>query len=231
LRGGKAIPIAVVAAAIAVAGLSAHRRDELLQAARIALEPDRLELELDLTPGIEVADAIIADADLDRDAQVAPPEQWAYCRRVLEAIQLEVDGDALRLQPLSCTFPAVAAIRGGVGIIELKAAAAVPALSAGAHQVVFRNTFQPDGSVYLANALVPATDGVAVTAQHRDGDQRSLAIDYRLAPDHASGRPVWPLGLVGGALMVMLLSYSDFRYSTRSAFWRPDSRRLNNRSS
>jgi len=206
LRGGKAIPIAVVAAAIAVAGLSAHRRDELLQAARIALEPDRLELELDLTPGIEVADAIIADADLDRDAQVAPPEQWAYCRRVLEAIQLEVDGDALRLQPLSCTFPAVAAIRGGVGIIELKAAAAVQALSAGAHQVVFRNTFQPDGSVYLANALVPASDAVAVTAQHRDGNQRSLAIDYRIAPAATARLPRWPVAAMSGGALMLIVS-------------------------
>jgi len=230
LRVGKAIPIAIVTAAFTVDGLSAHRRDELLQAARIALDADRLELQLDLTPGIDVAEAIIADADLDRDGQVAPPEQRAYCRRVLEAIHLEVDGAARALQPLSCTFPPVAAIRGGVGIIELKAAAAVPALSAGDHQVLFRNAFQPEGSVYLANALVPESDAVAVTAQHRDGDQRSLAIDYRIAPDHASGRPVWPLGLVGGALMVMLFRYSDFKYSTRSAFWRPDSRRLNNRS-
>jgi hypothetical protein len=205
LRGGKAIPAALVAAAIAVAGLSAHRRDELLQAARIAVEPDRLELELDLTPGIEVAEAVIAAADLDRDGEVASHEQWAYCRRVLEAIRLEVDGAARRLQPLSCRFPAVAAIRGGVGIIELTAAAAVPALPAGGHQVVFRNAFQPEGSVYLANALVPASDAVAVTAQHRDGDQRSLAIDYRIAPARGSERPVWPLGLAGGALMVMLL--------------------------
>jgi hypothetical protein len=204
LRAGSAIPIALVVWAIAVAGLSAHRRDELLQAARIALDENRLELQLDLTPGIEVAETIIGDADLDRDGQVTAREQWAYCRRVLEAIRLELDGAAPRLQPWSCTFPALAAIRGGVGIIELTAAAAVPTLSAGDHQVLFRNAFQPEGSVYLANALVPDSDTVAVTAQHRDGDQRSLAIDYRIAQRSPTRLPVWPLAAVtGGALMLM----------------------------
>jgi hypothetical protein len=35
---------------------SAHRRDEYLQAARIAVGPDRVRIELDLTPGMAVAD-------------------------------------------------------------------------------------------------------------------------------------------------------------------------------
>ena len=34
------------------AGVSAHRRDEYLQAARLAIDPGRVQLELDLTPGI-----------------------------------------------------------------------------------------------------------------------------------------------------------------------------------
>jgi hypothetical protein len=51
----------VAAACAAGAGVSAHRLDECLQAARIAIEPDHVGLELDLTPGRAVADAIIAD--------------------------------------------------------------------------------------------------------------------------------------------------------------------------
>ena len=69
MRAGKSTGLAIVltttvAASIAV---SAHRRDEYLQAARLAVEPDRVELELDVTPGIAVADATIADLDRDRD--------------------------------------------------------------------------------------------------------------------------------------------------------------------
>jgi hypothetical protein len=208
LRAGRtaSILIALIAAALAAAELSAHRRDELLQAARVAFEGERLDVELDLTPGIEVAEAFIADVDLDRDAALSVDEQSAYCRRVAAAIHLELDGRPLQLQPPGCTFPALGAIRTGEGTIQLRAAAPVPERSVGDHQLLFRNTFQPAGSVYLANALVPTSDAVAVTAQHRDADQRSLAIDYRIRPRPVRRLPLRPLGAVGvGALTLMIL--------------------------
>ena len=62
-------------------------------------------------------------------------------------------------------------MRRGEGTIRLQAAATLPRLSTGAHQLLFRNSHHPDRSVYLANALVPESDDVAVTAQRRDGDQ------------------------------------------------------------
>ena len=42
------------------------------------------------------------------------------------------------------------------------------------------NTYRSDIGVYLANALVPASDRVMVAAQRRDIDQRDLVIDYML---------------------------------------------------
>ena len=53
------------------AEVSAHRRDEYLQAARLAIDPGRVQLELDLTPGIALADAIIADIDRNRDGSLS----------------------------------------------------------------------------------------------------------------------------------------------------------------
>ena len=47
---GAASAIALMTAVIVGTALSAHRRDEYLQAARIAIEPGRVELELALTP-------------------------------------------------------------------------------------------------------------------------------------------------------------------------------------
>src|SRR5215210_2258008 len=44
---------------------SAHRLDEYLQATRLAIEPDRVEIALDLTPGIAVAESIVAEIDAD----------------------------------------------------------------------------------------------------------------------------------------------------------------------
>jgi hypothetical protein len=226
------IVIAFLAAANTATELSAHRRDELLQAARIAFDGTRLEFQLDLTPGIEVADAVIDDVDLDRDGALSVDEQWSYCRRAAAATRLALDGrPPLQMQPRSCTFPALAEIRRGEGTIQLRATAAVAQLSVGDHHLLFRNTFEPVSSVYLANALVPASDGVAVTAQQRDGEQRSLAIDYRIRPAPAAGLPLLPLvALAGSALAWLLRCHSDFRYSTRSACWLTDSPRPNSRS-
>ena len=75
-------------------------------------------------------------------------------------------------------------MRRGEGTIRLQSTATLPRLSMGPHQLLFRNSHHPDRSVYLANALVPESDQVAVTAQRRDGDQSELTIDYvlRAAP-------------------------------------------------
>jgi hypothetical protein len=202
---GTAIAIGFITATFAVSELSAHRRDELLQAAHIALDTNRLDVDLDLTPGIEVAEATIAAADLDRDGSLSAHERRAYCGTVLAAIRLELDGVPVQLQPQSCRFSDLAQIRNGEGTIQLRAGTRVPALSVGDHQVLFRSAFQPDSSVYLANALVPASDAVAVTAQHRDADQRSLAIDYRIRPGQTLPLPLWPLGALGGGLLAWML--------------------------
>ena len=70
----------MIAAALMVgagSATSAHRRDEYLQAARIAVDPDRVRIELDLTPGIEVADGVIAGIDTDRSGTISPPARHA----------------------------------------------------------------------------------------------------------------------------------------------------------
>ena len=62
---GRRRAVAALVLASAFAGgatLSAHRLDEYLQAARVGIEPDRLHLELDMTPGVAVADAGIVFA-------------------------------------------------------------------------------------------------------------------------------------------------------------------------
>ena len=46
--------LALTIAAGAATHLSAHRLDEYLQAARLGIDPDRVELQLDLTPGAAV---------------------------------------------------------------------------------------------------------------------------------------------------------------------------------
>ena len=185
------------------AGLPAHRTDEYLQAARLAVESGRVELELDLTPGIAIAETIINDIDRDRDGSLSAEEQRAYAGVVLRALALDVDGSPLRPELTAATFAAVDAIRRGEGAIRLHAAATLPRLSSGVHHLSFRNRHHPDGSVYLANALVPASDRVSVTAQRRDDTQTELTIDYVLRAAPAGSTAAW---LLGAAAAVTLLS-------------------------
>src|SRR6476469_8779578 len=84
---------AVVLLAIAAGstGVAAHRLDECLQAARIAVEPDRIALELDVTPGVAIAESFIPEIDRDRDGTIAAHEQQEFIRRILGSVDLSLD--------------------------------------------------------------------------------------------------------------------------------------------
>jgi hypothetical protein len=180
----RTIAALTLAAAVAGAGeLSAHRLDEYLQAARVGIEPDRVELELEMTPGVGVAGAILAEIDADGDGALSDGEQRAYAHVVVSAIRVQVDGMPVRLEPADSTFAGVDALRRGEGTIRLRSAAALPGLSSGNHRLVLRNDYRPRVSAYLSNALVPVSPRVAVVAQARDADQSRLTVDYVLRPE------------------------------------------------
>jgi hypothetical protein len=195
--------LALTSALAGAVDLSAHRRDEYLQAARIGIEAGAVDLELNLTPGIDVAGAIVADIDRDRDGALSEGEQRAYGSLVLSALTVEVDGTPVRAQLTGFTFPGIDAVTRGEGTIRMQLAGTLPRLSAGPHQLVFRNRHNPNRSVYLANALVPATGDVTITAQRRDPDQTELTIEYLLRAAPARLAPAW---LLGGLAVTVLLS-------------------------
>jgi hypothetical protein len=187
-----------LAALLASAPVSAHRRDEYLQAARVAIDPERVRIDLDLTPGIAVADRILADIDLDKSGTLSSSETEAYVRRVLDAITVDVDGSPLAVQRIESAFPAIDAVRQGEGTIRIQLSAAVPHLAPGEHRLRYTNAYRPDVGAYLANALVPRSDRVAVTGQDRDRDQREFRVDYHLSaatpPLHSRGTPLIAIG-------------------------------------
>jgi hypothetical protein len=205
--GSRASSRAACALALMIAlggggGVSAHRLDEYLQAARLAIGSDRVEIALDLTPGIALAEAIVRDIDRNRDGALSKDEQRAYERLVLSALDLEADGRPLALQLSASDFPDVDAMRRGEGTIRLQTTATLPRLSIGPHELSFRNRHDTNRSVYLANALVPQSDRVEVTAQRRDGDQRELTIDYVVRRAPATSHAIRLLGTVAIAVAV-----------------------------
>lgn len=174
----------IATAAIATRGvvLLAHRTDEYLQAARIAIEPDRVDIELDMTAGMSVAKAVLAEVDRNGDGTLSAEERGAYGRRVLSALEFKIDGMPLSVQPGAETFATPAAVMRGEGTFRMHFSATLPHLATGSHELLFRNRHRPAHSVYLANALVPETDRIAITTQRRTADQSEITIAFVLRP-------------------------------------------------
>jgi hypothetical protein len=183
---------------------SAHRLDEYLQAARLAIDPNRVEIALDLTPGIAIAQEIVTAIDRDANGSIAGDEARAFADDVLRAIALDLDGVPLHLALVDSAVPAIDAVLRGDGAVRIRAAAPIPPVADGRHRLRFRNHHRADIGVYLANTLVPASDRVAVVAQRRNVDQRDLVVDYNLRGEPATRvRQGLPVG-VAGALVVAL---------------------------
>lgn len=203
-----------MAVVLSGASPSAHRMDAYLQAARIGIEPSQVELQLDLTPGIAVFDSVIAALDGNRDGIVSEVEKNGYVSAVMRSVTLALDGKPLPLSTSTATFPEIDALRQGQGIIELRAVAALPALDDGGHELTFRNSHRQDVSVYLANALVPISDRIAIHAQRRDHAQSALAIDFTSRSELPQSAP--RAGWLAGAL-ALCGGLAGARYITRNA--------------
>jgi nickel/cobalt transporter (NicO) family protein len=180
----------------------AHRLDEYLQATRISLARDRIDIEIDVTPGALMAGDITARLDLDADGHISPLEAEAYGQAVLRDTQLDLDGVPPLLTLTRVEIPSVGEMSDGVGTIQIRATGHI-ALTPGRRSVVFVNNHRPDGSVYLANALVSADRGIEVVAQTRDVRQRQIRVDYEVQKTGGSAL-AWSLVAAGmlGTLVV-----------------------------
>ncbi len=171
----------------------AHRLDEYLQATTIAVEKDRLVLQLRLTPGVAVAKQVLASIDTNADGTISDAEQRAYTEQVRGDLSLAIDNRAVPLRLVSSTFPQAEEITGGVGDILLTFAADLPAGGAGTHRLSFENHHQSAVAVYLVNCLVPQDPGIRVVAQDRSCDQSRYQLDFSsgeamVVPPTASAR-------------------------------------------
>ena len=65
-----------------------HRLDEYLQATRVLVATNRIDVSIDLTPGVAVAGQVLAVLDTDRDGQLSDDERAAYAKHVLKDIRV-----------------------------------------------------------------------------------------------------------------------------------------------
>jgi hypothetical protein len=165
-----------------------------------------MPVELDLTPGVAVADRVVQRIDTDGDGALSIEEQQTYARQVLSSVALRIDGTPLQLTLVASHFPDVDAVGRGEGTIRLDVDIVVPLLTNGRHQLFFRNGSDPDWSAYLANALMPETDRISIARQVRDASQRELTIDFDVRGTQAlsAGESVF-FTLAGAAVLLVPL--------------------------
>ena len=182
----KRLLFGLICTAVLSTSVSAHVLDEYVQKAQIDVAPTGTNIELNLTPGVEVFHQVFALIDLDRDGQISSSEEQDYAQRVLHDVEFVFDGQQIFLRLKGLQFSTMSELKEGIGAIRLDLSTEAR-LSDGDHKLYFRNNHLPDLSVYLANALVPTNEQFKVTGQERDALQRQLEVTFRVT---APGNPV-----------------------------------------
>jgi hypothetical protein len=181
------LPLIVLCAWLAtVPTAGAHRVDEYLQATRLSINREHVDLEIDLTAGAALASKVFAWIDTNRDGEISGAEGETYARQMLRSVLLKVDGYPVPVTLAGTSFPQFRDMSLGVGTIRLRATAKVPSAGTGRHQVSFLNTYRPESSVYLVNALVPENPRIQLGDPRRDRAQYSLTLDYTVIADAPS---------------------------------------------
>jgi hypothetical protein len=214
--------VSVLLALILAGGAAAHRLDEYLQATLIGVARDGTDVEIQLTPGVSMLPVLMAVIDQDGDGRISPGEERAYVSRVAREVELRVDGVPAPLMLIESKFPAIEAMREGLGTIRMKLHTARRG-----HKLRFENRHLPQVSVYLVNCLAATADGLAVGRQERDEAQRSIEFEYSfggVSGPRAARIALWPfwpaaIGMLLAARMAVLVrrAQHDKRASKSSA--------------
>ena len=152
-----------------------------LQATRLSIELDRVAVEIDLTAGTGLAASVFGWIDTDGDGQLSGAERAAYARQVIDSVMLTADGRRVTLAVTGNDFPDRREMTEGIGAVRLRANARIPSAASGRHVLTYLNSHRSESSVYLANALVPTDNRIAITSQRRDPAQHMLTLEYDVA--------------------------------------------------
>lgn len=186
-----------------------HQLDEYVQATLVSIVPGDIRLEINLTPGIAVADEVIALIDIDHDGVIQPQEANAYGDLLAQDLTVRLDGGETGLKLTACNFPTPAELRTGFGIIQIEYTVDSPVFTAGRHLLALVNRHLPKASVYLFNAAKPQSGSIQIAAQTRNENQSFGEIAFTFDPpsplpaQSAKPKGIAPLGGVVIAIAVV----------------------------
>ena len=205
-----AVPVlAAIGLLSSTSAAQAHRLDEYLQATRIGLSSDRIELTVELTPGSSIGSRILALIDEDGDGRVSDLEARGYAARVVQDLRLELNGRSCTLRVVRVDVPAAADLVDGMGTIHLDLEAVDLSLASGRSSLTFRNDHQPAASVYLVNTLKPSSPRIEVMGQERDRAQQGVCVTFDVSRNVI---PAWSWPVVA------LLTLGAVRYRPSRMF-------------
>ena len=177
----RSLPFLLAALAAPTAAF-AHRLDEYLQATLVAIEPGDVRLEMNLTPGVEVAGQVLARIDSDHDGAISAKEATAYAESLKRDLIVRLDRRDLGLKLTALNVPEPDDIREGVGIIQVEFSVASGTMRAGPHSLSIQNRHLPDVSVYLLNAAQPKAGSIEINGQKRNESQSAGEIGFTFRP-------------------------------------------------
>lgn len=160
----------------------AHRLDEYLQATLVTIEPHAVRLQINLTPGVAVADRILALIDHDRDGVISRKEAAAYAELLRRDLVVRLDQRKVELKLTASHFPVATELRTGEGIIQLEFSTTAGPVTAGVHELSLENRHLPTLSVYLVNAALPRSGSVQIVKQERNANQSVGKIEFSVHP-------------------------------------------------
>ena len=178
----------------------AHRLDEYLQAALIEIKSEEITVELNLTPGVDVASPVIWMLDRDRDGNISPAEGDAYARALMRQLAMRMDNRPLKIELRGTHFDPINELKDGTGNIRIDLSARPGTLPVGHHVLSFDNRHLSNMSVYLVNALLPRSPGIQVLRQERNENQSIGRIYFSAATpsgeDRAARAPMFVAAFV-----------------------------------
>ncbi|MDB5441520.1 MAG: hypothetical protein JWM33_3947 [Caulobacteraceae bacterium] len=164
----------------AIPGLvAAHPIDEIVQGAYLTLSPGQVGLELDLTPGPEIAAGVLAALDANGDKKISATEARAFALEVLKASSLSLDGKRAVWNVEKVVAPPYSNLLIGADTLKIYATAKRPEVK-GPHSFDYRNSFQPAKSQWTANVFLQPAGGWSyqVAGQARTLDGQGLGVRY-----------------------------------------------------
>jgi outer membrane protein assembly factor BamE (lipoprotein component of BamABCDE complex) len=195
-------------------GAYSHRLDEYLQATILAIEPNEIRLDINLTPGTAVAERVLALIDRDHDDVISTNEANAYAESLMRDLIVRLDGRNIQLKVAALDFAEPADLRTGSGIIQMEFAATPRALEAGPHKLTMENRHLPAISVYLFNAARPASTSIRITGQKRNENQSTGEITFDF---HPPANPSISVGIVVSLAAISVALFAGVRKVRKKA--------------